>query len=49
VSEPAHCEAARNGVLRQIREAVSGDGLSMLKVDGQWSIVHKTFYAHPAR
>jgi hypothetical protein len=25
------------------------DDLSMLKVDGQWSIVHKTFYAHPAR
>jgi hypothetical protein len=24
------------------------DDLSMLKVDGQWRIVHKTFYAHPA-
>jgi hypothetical protein len=23
--------------------------LSMLKVDGQWCIVHKTFYEHPAR
>ncbi len=25
------------------------DDLSMLKVDGQWCIVHKTFYQHPAR
>jgi len=25
------------------------DDLSMLKVDGHWCIVHKTFYAHPAR
>jgi hypothetical protein len=25
VSEPARSEAARNGVLRQIREAVSGE------------------------
>jgi sulfite reductase alpha subunit-like flavoprotein len=25
------------------------DDLSMLKVDGRWFIVHKTFYAHPAR
>jgi hypothetical protein len=25
------------------------DDLSTLKVDGQWSIVHKTFYPHPAR
>ncbi len=25
------------------------DDLSMLKVDGQWCIVHKTFYGHPVR
>ena len=24
------------------------DDLSMLKIDGEWRIVHKTFYAHPA-
>ncbi len=24
------------------------DDLSLLKVDGRWRIVHKTFYAHPA-
>jgi hypothetical protein len=24
------------------------DDLSMLRIDGTWRIVHKTFYAHPA-